>query len=82
MIPVLFFIIWITPFKYRLFMGISLLISLELWNSLAAGETGFLLFPFLLLGWILPKKNIWVSALCIGLAATVKQVHGSLYPSI
>jgi uncharacterized membrane protein len=61
-------------------IGAILLSSLELWNSLASGETGFLLFPFLLLGWVLFKKKPVASAVCIGLAATVKQVAWFFLP--
>jgi hypothetical protein len=80
LIPALLYVIWISPPKYRLLLIAVIIISLELWNSLAAGETGFLLFPFLLLGWVFPKKNIWVSAIFIGLAATIKQVAWFFIP--
>jgi len=56
-----------------LFIG-AVLISLELWNSMAAGETGSLYFPFLLLAWVLPKRYLWLSALFMGVAAVTKQI--------
>ena len=37
------------------------------------GETGTLAFPFMLLGWVLVKRNLWISAILMGLAMTVKQ---------
>lgn len=52
----------------------SLLISLELPNLLAIGETGALQFPFLLLGWVLAKKSWRTSAIMMGVAITIKQV--------
>jgi hypothetical protein len=80
LVPALLYVIWISPPRHRLLIGAILLSSLELWNSLASGETGFLLFPFLLLGWVLFKKKPVASAVCIGLAATVKQVAWFFLP--
>jgi hypothetical protein len=80
LVPALLYVIWISPPKYRLLIGTILLASLELWNSLASGETGFLLFPFLLLGWVLLKKKPAASAICIGLSATVKQIAWFFIP--
>ena len=80
MIPVLLYVIWISPARYRLLLFIIMVMSLELWNSLISGETGFLIFPFLLLGWVLFKKNPVASAICIGLAATIKQVTWFFIP--
>jgi len=80
LVPVLLYVIWLSPAKYRLLLSAIILISLELWNSLASGETGFLLFPFLLLGWVLFKKHSLVSAISIGLAVTVKQVAWFFMP--
>jgi hypothetical protein len=80
LVPALLYVIWISPPKYRLLICVILLTSLELWNSLASGETGFLLFPFLLLGWALLKKKPVASAICIGLAATVKQIAWFFIP--
>jgi hypothetical protein len=80
MLPVLFYVIWISPARYRLLLSVIMIISLELWNSLASGETGFLIFPFLLLGWVLFKKHSITSAICIGLAATIKQVAWFFIP--
>ncbi len=74
LLPALAYVIWRAPPNLRLFLVAALVISLELWNSLAAGETGFLLFPFLLLAWILPRRNLWLSALFMGLAVAIKQV--------
>lgn len=80
MLPVLLYVIWISPAGYRLLLSVIMIISLELWNSLASGETGFLIFPFLLLGWVLIKKHPVTSTICIGLAATIKQVAWFFIP--
>jgi uncharacterized membrane protein len=80
MLPVLLYVIWISPARYRLLLLIIMIMSLELWNSLASGETGFLIFPFLLLGWVLFKKHPVASAICIGLAATIKQMTWFFIP--
>ncbi len=74
MLPALAYIVLRAPNNLRLFLIGALLISLEIWNSVAAGETGSLYFPFLLLAWILPKKNLWLSALFMGVAVATKQV--------
>ncbi|HAS28161.1 MAG TPA: hypothetical protein DCR59_03140 [Dehalococcoidia bacterium] len=80
MLPAILYVIWISPAGYRLLLIIIMTISLELWNSLASGETGFLIFPFLLLGWVLFKKQPIASAIFIGLAATIKQVAWFFIP--
>jgi hypothetical protein len=73
-LPALAYVVWKAPKDLRLLFVIAVLISLELWNSIAAGETGSLYFPFLLLAWVLPKKNLWLSALFMGIAVATKQV--------
>ena len=77
---VLAYAVWKAPPGFRTFIVAALLISLDFWNSLAAGETGFLCFPFLLLAWILPRKRLWLSALCLGIAVAIKQVAWFLLP--
>ena len=79
-LPVLVYAVWKTPPRFRIFIVAALLISLEFWNSLAAGETGFLCFPFLLLAWILPRKRLWLPALCLGIAVAIKQVAWFFLP--
>jgi len=44
-----------------------------LWNSIASGENGVLVFPLLLIAWALVKKKLWVSAVFMGLAIATKQ---------
>jgi hypothetical protein len=65
--------VWILPKKRRFaFIGVAL-ISLELWNSVAGGETGSLVFPLLLVAWLMIDRNIWLSAFFMGLAVSTKQ---------
>ena len=80
LLPALAYIIYKVRSDLRIHLIFALVASLELWNSLAAGETGFLYFPFLLLGWILPKRNLWLSALFMAVAIAIKQVAWFVLP--
>jgi hypothetical protein len=73
--------IWVIPKEKRLlFIGVAL-ISLELWNSLAdGGELGNLCFPFLMVAWLAINKNLWLSAICMGLAVATKQTAWFFVP--
>ncbi len=79
-IPALFYIAYKAPKKMRLLFIAAVLASLEIWSGVAAGETGSLYFPFLLLAWILPKRNLWLSALFMGIAIATKQVAWFFIP--
>lgn len=65
--------VWRIPKKNKLILVAFAIISLELWNSLADGETGSIVFPFLLIAWMSLGKNRWTSAIAMGLAVTTKQ---------
>jgi uncharacterized membrane protein len=56
------------------------LASLEIWESIASGETGTLAFPFLLGAWLLWRRHLWLSALCMGVAVATKQVAWFFLP--
>jgi hypothetical protein len=73
--------VWIIPKKKRLlFIGVAL-ISLELWNSIfSGGEMGNLYFPFLLIAWLALNRNLWLSAICMGIAVTTKQTAWFFLP--
>ncbi len=80
LVPALVCSVWLIPGKrWLLFLG-ALLISLELWNGLAVGETGFLVFPFLLIAWLAMRKNLWLSAVLMGVAIAVKQTGWFFVP--
>jgi hypothetical protein len=80
LVPMLAYVVYKIPSKFRVHFIIALLASLELWNSLAAGETGLLYLPFLFLGWILRKKNWWLAALFFAVAIVIKQIAWFILP--
>lgn len=79
-LPALAYVVWRAPSNLRLLFIGAVVISLELWNSIAAGETGSLYFPFLLLAWVLPRKHLRLSALFMGVAVATKQVAWFFMP--
>ena len=80
LIPALAYVLLKAPKKMRIIFIVAVLASLEIWNSIAAGETGSLYFPFLLLAWVLPKRHLWLSALFMGVAIATKQVAWFFMP--
>lgn len=79
-IPALIYVIWrIKPGLRLLFIG-AVIISVDLWYSLAAGETGYLYFPFLLMAWVLFKRDLWLSALFMAVAVAIKQLTWFVLP--
>ena len=73
-LPVLFYVVFRAPRDFRIILAAAILISLELWSSLINGGAGFLVFPFMLLAWILWRKHLLLSALFMGLAISMKQL--------
>ena len=73
-LPVLFYVVFQAPRHLRIILAVAILVSIELWSSLANGGAGFLVFPFMLLAWILWKKHLLLSALFMGLAISMKQL--------
>lgn len=80
LIPVLAYVVIKVGSGIRWHLVFALLASLELWNALAAGETGFIYFPFLFLGWFLYRKNLWLSALFMAIAIATKQLAWFILP--
>ncbi len=72
--------VWKIPSKKRLLFVAFAVVSLELWNSLADGETGSIVFPLLLIAWVSLGKNNWLSAIMMGLAVTTKQTAWFFLP--
>ena len=72
--------LWVIPKKRRLLFIGALLISLDLWNSIAGGETGSLCFPLLLVAWLALNRYLWLSAIFMGLAAATKQIAWFFIP--
>ncbi len=67
-------IMWQSPRKLWPLVVLVAFASLEMWNDIAFGGTGSLYLLFLLLGWILLPRNLWLSAVFMGLAVTSKQL--------
>jgi hypothetical protein len=79
-IAALIYVTWRIPGKRRLiFIGV-VVVSLELWNTLAIGETGIIVFPLLLIAWVTLGENDWVSAIFMGLAVATKQIAWFFVP--
>jgi hypothetical protein len=66
-------IFWKAPKNLRPVVVIAFLTNLVFWNLIGTGQTDTLYILFLLLGWIF-RRQIWLSALFMGLAATTKQI--------
>jgi hypothetical protein len=79
-VPAFIYIIWRVRSGLRLLLVGAIIISVELWYSLAAGETGYLYFPFLLMAWVLYKRNLWASALFMAGAVAIKQLTWFVFP--
>lgn len=71
---------FMVPAGIRLWLLLGGLASLEIWESVASGETGGLAFPFLLIAWMLWRRKWWLSALCMGVAVAIKQVAWFFVP--
>lgn len=72
--------VWRIPGRRRIIFIGGALISLEFWNSLAAGDTGITCFPLLLVAWLAVNRNNWVSAIFMGLAIATKQTAWFVLP--
>jgi len=66
-------IFWKAPKRLRSLVVIAFVTNLALWNLISTGQTDTLYLLFILLGWIF-RKQLWLSALFMGLAATTKQI--------
>jgi uncharacterized membrane protein len=66
-------IFWKAPKRLRPLVVIAFITNLALWNLIGTGQTDTLYLLFILVGWIF-RKQLWLSALFMGLAATTKQI--------
>lgn len=81
LLPALGYVIWqIKSNKMRLVFAVILVASLEIWNSIVSGSTSLLVFPLLLMAWLMYKKNLWLSAIFMGAAIATKQIAWFLFP--
>ncbi len=71
---------WKIPPNRRLLFIAFTAISLELWNCLADGETGSIVFPLLLIAWVSLDRNQLLSAITMGLAVATKQTAWFFLP--
>ncbi len=76
----LVFAVWWLPGRRRLIFIGAMLISLEMWNSIGAGETSLLGFPLLLVAWLTLPRKWWVSAIFMGVAVAAKQTAWFVAP--
>ena len=74
LLPALAFALVRAQGNLRWWLLAGMLASLEIWNSIASGETGILFFAFLLMAWILVRRKLWLAALCLGFAIAAKQL--------
>ena len=79
-LPALAYVVVICRPGLRLWMAGVFLGSLVIWNCIASGLTGALYFPFLLLAWALWRRNLWLSALFMGIAVATKQLTWFFLP--
>ncbi len=81
LVPVLGYAVWLlrSNIVWAWFL-LAVVASLEVWNSLFSGGTGLLVFPLLLMAWLLYRKNLLLSALFMGLAIATKQIAWFLLP--
>lgn len=81
LLPSLGYVLWqIRSASMRVYFVAALIASLELWHSVFSGGTNLLVFPFLLMAWIIYRKNLWLSALFLGIAIAAKQMAWFLLP--
>ncbi|MHB8105448.1 MAG: glycosyltransferase family 87 protein [Dehalococcoidales bacterium] len=79
-IAALVYVVWRIPGRKRLLFIAVVLISLELWNTLANGEAGIIIFPLLLVAWAALGKHNWLSIIFMGLAVATKQTAWFFLP--
>jgi hypothetical protein len=79
-LPALAYAAWRIKPGLRVYFVLGAILSIEIWNAVGGGDTSLLYFPFLLLAWLLMRRNIWLSALCMGVAIATKQVAWFFLP--
>ena len=66
-------IFWKAPRSLRPLVVLAFITNLALWNLIGTGQTDTLYLLFILSGWIF-RRQLWLSAFFMGLAATTKQI--------
>jgi hypothetical protein len=72
--------VWAMPGRRRRVFAGGVLVSLEFWNSIAAGDTSITCFPLLLVAWLTLGKHNRASVLFMGLAVATKQTAWFVLP--
>ena len=79
-IPALIYAAWTMAYKHRWYFALGTILSIELWNAIFAGDISLLYLPFVLMGWLLLPRNLWLSAVFMGVAMATKQTAWFLLP--
>ena len=74
------FVTYQIPGRRRLLFIAALLISLEIINGVACGDTGGMVFSLLLVAWVMLPRRLWVSAVFMGVAIATKQTAWFYFP--
>jgi Glycosyltransferase family 87 len=80
MLPTLAYTLWRIRPGWRIYFALAVALSVEMWNAVGGGDTSLLVFPFLLLAWLLRERHLWLSALAMGVAIATKQVAWFFLP--
>jgi uncharacterized membrane protein len=81
LLPALGYVIWQAKTNsLRICFIIALFASLWLWSDVVSAATSLLVFPLLLMAWLLRRKNIWLSVMFMGTAIATKQIAWFLFP--
>jgi hypothetical protein len=79
-LPALAFAAWRVHPGGRRYFIMGVILSIELWNAIFSGDISLLYLPFVLVGWLLLKRNFWLSAVFMGIAMATKQTAWFFFP--
>jgi hypothetical protein len=79
-IPALAYAVKVIGRRWRWYLLLGVALSIELWNAIFAGDNSLLYLPFIMMGWLLLRRKLWLSALFMGIAAATKQTAWFFLP--
>ena len=79
-VPAVAITAFLIPGRRRLLFVAALLISLATINAIACGDTGSIVFALLLVAWAMVPRQVWVSAVVMGVAIATKQTAWFYFP--
>ncbi len=79
-IPALIYAVLKVAPQKRLIIILGVLLSFELWGAMFDGDTKLLCLPFILVGYLLIPRRLWLSAIFIGIAAATRQTAWFFLP--